>query len=45
AYVQRFPKCDMIPIMAGTDIIKEHTSADGAINVISRRCRLHVEAP
>uniref|UniRef100_A0A0P4WF13 CRAL-TRIO domain-containing protein n=2 Tax=Scylla olivacea TaxID=85551 RepID=A0A0P4WF13_SCYOL len=45
AYVRRFPKCDMIPIMAGTDILKETTSKDGAVNQISRRCRLHVEAP
>ncbi|XP_066944134.1 SEC14-like protein 1 isoform X6 [Macrobrachium rosenbergii] len=45
AYVRRFPKCDMIPIMAGTDIIKETTSKDGAIHQVSRKCRLHVEAP
>ncbi|KAK8401214.1 hypothetical protein O3P69_002767 [Scylla paramamosain] len=45
AYVRRFPKCDMIPIMAGTDVLKETTSKDGAVNQISRRCRLHVEAP
>ncbi|XP_064094223.1 SEC14-like protein 1 isoform X4 [Macrobrachium nipponense] len=45
AYVRRFPKCDMIPIMAGTDIIKETTSKDGAITQVSRKCRLHVEAP
>ncbi|MPC32077.1 SEC14-like protein 1 [Portunus trituberculatus] len=35
----------MIPIMAGTDILKETTSKDGAVNQTSRRCRLHVEAP
>ncbi|XP_068205743.1 SEC14-like protein 1 isoform X3 [Palaemon carinicauda] len=45
AYVRRFPQCDMIPIMAGTDVIKETTSKDGAIHQVSRRCRLHVEAP
>ncbi|XP_071547892.1 SEC14-like protein 1 isoform X2 [Panulirus ornatus] len=45
AYVRRFPTCDMIPIMAGADIIKENTSKDGAVSQISRRCRLHVEAP
>ncbi|XP_069953802.1 SEC14-like protein 1 isoform X2 [Cherax quadricarinatus] len=45
AYVRRFPKCDMIPIMAGTDIIKETTSKDGAVVQVSRRCKLHVEAP
>lgn len=45
AYVRRFPTCDMIPIMAGTDVIKEHTSKDKAVTQISRRCRLHVEAP
>ncbi|XP_042218419.1 SEC14-like protein 1 isoform X2 [Homarus americanus] len=35
----------MIPVMAGTDILKETVSKDGAINQVSRRCRLHVEAP
>lgn len=45
AYVRRFPKCDMIPIMAGTEILKETTSKDGALNQVSRRCKLHVEAP
>ncbi|XP_050735827.1 SEC14-like protein 1 isoform X4 [Eriocheir sinensis] len=45
AYVRRFPKCDMIPIMAGTDVLKETTSKDGAVQQVSRRCRLHVEAP
>lgn len=43
--MRRFPTCDMIPIMAGTDVIKEHTSKDKAVTQISRRCRLHVEAP
>nr|XP_045585059.1 SEC14-like protein 1 isoform X3 [Procambarus clarkii] len=45
AYVRRFPKCDMIPIMAGTDIISQTTSKDGALIKVSRRCKLHVEAP
>ncbi|KAK8731825.1 hypothetical protein OTU49_007284 [Cherax quadricarinatus] len=31
--------------MAGTDIIKETTSKDGAVVQVSRRCKLHVEAP
>lgn len=45
AYVRRFPTCDMIPIMAGTEIFKEYNSEDGAEEELHRRCRLHVEAP
>ncbi|KAB7498783.1 SEC14-like protein 5, partial [Armadillidium nasatum] len=45
AYVRRFPTCDMIPIMAGADILTEETSEDGSVEVTSRKCKLNVEAP
>uniref|UniRef100_A0A6A7FYP6 SEC14-like protein 5 n=2 Tax=Hirondellea gigas TaxID=1518452 RepID=A0A6A7FYP6_9CRUS len=45
AYERRFPSCEMIPIMAGTDIVREEELEEGAIKVVSRRCRLHAEAP
>ena len=41
----RFPTCDMIPIMADTEIIKEEKSEDEAEHLVSRRCKLNVEAP
>jgi len=45
AYVRRFPTCEMIPVLVGTDILKEETSEDGAVQVIERRCKLNVDAP
>lgn len=45
AYVRRFPTCDMIPVLVSTDILKQETSDDGAIEVIERRCKLNVDAP
>ena len=45
AYVRRFPTCDMIPIMADTEIVSEKNSEDGAVEEVSRRCKLNVEAP
>jgi len=45
AYVRRFPTCEMIPIMAETEIFEEHHSEDGAEEELHRRCKLHVEAP
>ncbi|KAF2356884.1 CRAL-TRIO lipid binding domain [Trinorchestia longiramus] len=45
AYERRFPSCDLIPIMASTDIVKQEELEGGAIQVISRRCHLHAEVP
>jgi len=45
AYVRRFPTCDLIPLLVGTDVLKEETSEDGSIQVIERRCKLNVDAP
>ena len=45
AYEKRFPTCEMIPAFLGSDITEEYKSEDGAIHVIERRCRLHVDAP
>ena len=41
----RFPRCDMIPIMADTEIIDENIADDESEHMVSRRCKLHVEAP
>merc|ERR1719447_392394 len=35
----------MIPAFLGSDITEEFNSEDGAIHVVERRCRLHVDAP
>lgn len=45
AYERRFPTCEMIPAFLGSDIADEYKSEDGAIHVVERRCRLHVDAP
>ncbi|XP_037081502.1 SEC14-like protein 1 [Pollicipes pollicipes] len=45
AYELRFPSCDMIPILAGTEILTDEKSDDGAVHVVERKCRLHVDAP
>ncbi|XP_071813013.1 SEC14-like protein 5 isoform X2 [Apostichopus japonicus] len=45
AYERRFPTCPMIPIFLGSDITEEEKSEDGAIHIITRRCRLNLDAP
>lgn len=45
AYQKRFPTCKMIPAFLGSDITYEFKSEDGAIHIVERRCRLHVDAP
>lgn len=45
AYERRFPTCPMIPIFLGSDITEEEKSDDGAIHIITRRCRLNLDAP
>ena len=45
AYERRFPSCDMIPVFEGSDIIDEEHSEDGTEHVVTRRCKLNVDAP
>jgi len=45
AYLKRFPKCDLIPIFLGCDVISEYESPDKSIYMIERKCRLNVDAP
>ncbi|KAG8506466.1 SEC14-like protein 5 [Galemys pyrenaicus] len=45
AYEKRFPTCPQIPVFLGSDILRESRSADGAVHVVERSCRLRVEAP
>ena len=35
----------MIPAFLGSDITYEFKSEDGAVHIVERRCRLHVDAP
>ena len=45
AYQKRFPTCKLIPAFLGSDISYEYKSDDGAIHIVERRCRIHVDAP
>jgi hypothetical protein len=45
AYEKRFPTCPQIPIFVGSEITFESRSADGAEEVIERKCQLNVDAP
>lgn len=45
AYERRFPTCKYIPVVLGCDIISDVCSADGATQIIERRCKLNVDAP
>lgn len=45
AYNKRFPRCDLIPVFLGCDVINEYESPDKSIHMIERRCRLNVDAP
>ncbi|XP_036266548.1 SEC14-like protein 5 [Pipistrellus kuhlii] len=45
AYEKRFPTCPQIPVFLGSEVVFESRSADGAVHVVERSCRLRVEAP
>ncbi|XP_006874960.1 PREDICTED: SEC14-like protein 5 [Chrysochloris asiatica] len=45
AYEKRFPTCPQIPVFLGSEVLSESHSADGAVHVVERSCRLRVEAP
>uniref|UniRef100_A0A8C4KZL9 SEC14 like lipid binding 5 n=1 Tax=Equus asinus asinus TaxID=83772 RepID=A0A8C4KZL9_EQUAS len=45
AYERRFPTCPEIPVLLGSQVLREARSADGAVHVVERSCRLRVEAP
>ncbi|XP_076998008.1 SEC14-like protein 5 [Tamandua tetradactyla] len=45
AYEKRFPTCPHIPVFLGSEVLSESRSADGAVHVVERSCRLRVEAP
>ncbi|KAM4820318.1 SEC14-like protein 5 [Thomomys bottae] len=45
AYEKRFPTCPQIPAFLGSEVLSESCSADGAVRVVERSCRLRVEAP
>ncbi|XP_046681100.1 SEC14-like protein 1 isoform X2 [Homalodisca vitripennis] len=45
AYERRFPTCKLIPVVLACDITSDTTSADGAVRVTERRCKLNVDAP
>ncbi|XP_007937907.1 SEC14-like protein 5 [Orycteropus afer afer] len=45
AYEKRFPTCPHIPVFLGSEVLRESLSADGAVHVVERSCRLRVEAP
>ncbi|KAM6155281.1 SEC14-like protein 5 [Rhynchocyon petersi] len=45
AYEKRFPTCPQIPVFLGSEILSESHSADGAVHVVERSCRLRLEAP
>ncbi|XP_016069936.1 PREDICTED: SEC14-like protein 5 [Miniopterus natalensis] len=45
AYEKRFPTCPQIPVFLGSEVLGESRSADGAVHVVERSCRLRVEAP
>ncbi|XP_006190113.2 SEC14-like protein 5 [Camelus ferus] len=45
AYEKRFPTCPQIPVFLGSEVLSEFRSADGAVHVVERSCRLRVEAP
>ncbi|XP_023369589.1 SEC14-like protein 5 [Otolemur garnettii] len=45
AYEKRFPTCPQIPVFLGSEVLRESHSADGAVHVVERSCRLRVDAP
>ena len=45
AYEKRFPTCPQIPVFLGSEVLRESRSADGAVHLVERSCRLRVEAP
>ncbi|KAG3259173.1 SEC14 like lipid binding 5 [Ictidomys tridecemlineatus] len=45
AYEKRFPTCPQIPVFLGSEVLGESRSADGAVHVVERSCRLRVDAP
>ncbi|ELK34697.1 SEC14-like protein 5 [Myotis davidii] len=42
AYEKRFPTCPQIPVFLGSEVVFESRSADGAVHVVERSCRLRV---
>ncbi|KRY45589.1 SEC14-like protein 1 [Trichinella britovi] len=45
AYEKRFPTCPLIPLLTASEILNKTESADGAICVTERKCKLNVNAP
>jgi len=45
AYERRFPTCELMPVLVGTDILREEISSDKSIHIIERRCKINVDAP
>uniref|UniRef100_A0A665V695 SEC14-like protein 1 n=1 Tax=Echeneis naucrates TaxID=173247 RepID=A0A665V695_ECHNA len=45
AYIRRFPKCPLIPVFAGSEVVSENQSEDGAVLITERRCTIDIDAP
>ncbi|XP_033826995.1 SEC14-like protein 1 [Periophthalmus magnuspinnatus] len=45
AYVRRFPKCPLIPVLVDCQILSETHSDDGSVVVTERRCTIDIEIP
>ncbi|XP_068605936.1 SEC14-like protein 1 [Brachionichthys hirsutus] len=45
AYMRRFPKCPLIPVFVGSEVISETQSKDGSTLVTERRCMIDIDAP
>ncbi|XP_072298626.1 SEC14-like protein 1 [Eucyclogobius newberryi] len=45
AYVRRFPKCPLIPVLVDCQVLSESQSEDGSVLVTERRCTIDIEIP
>uniref|UniRef100_A0A8C6UQD3 SEC14-like protein 1 n=1 Tax=Neogobius melanostomus TaxID=47308 RepID=A0A8C6UQD3_9GOBI len=45
AYVRRFPKCPLIPVLVDCQVLSESQNEDGSVLVTERRCTIDIEIP
>lgn len=45
AYVRRFPKCPLIPVLVDCQVLSERENEDGSVLVTERRCTIDIEIP
>ncbi|KAK7939688.1 hypothetical protein WMY93_003014 [Mugilogobius chulae] len=45
AYVRRFPKCPLIPVLVDCQVLSESETEDGSVLVTERRCTIDIEIP